>query len=90
MMVFLFIGPAFLPDEITKEDNLVVIRNGTRFVRSGLRTLLPAEEQWPQKNETDPSRHYTYNFNVFVMMTICNFVNARKLNDEFWIFAGAF
>lgn len=89
MMIFLFLGPKFLVDEITGEDNLVIIRDGTRFVRSGLRTLLPKEEQWVDKNATDPSRHYTYNFNVFVMMTVCNFVNARKLNDEFWIFAGA-
>lgn len=34
------------------------------------------------------SRHFTYLFNVFVMMQLVNFFNARKLNDEKNIFAG--
>ena len=29
------------------------------------------------------SRHYTLVFNVFVFMQIFNFVNARKIEDEF-------
>lgn len=37
-----------------------------------------------------PSRHATYNFNVFVMMQIFNFINARKLYDEFNVFEGIF
>ena len=37
-----------------------------------------------------PSRHGTYNFNVFVMMTVFNFINARKLNDEINVFEGIF
>lgn len=91
MMLFLFVGPQFLLDEITKEDNLVIIRNGTRFVRSGLISVLPENERWgPTPNDKDPSRHYTYNFNVFVMLTIFNFLNARKIDDECNIFKGFF
>lgn len=33
-----------------------------------------------------PSRHFTYIFNVFVMMQVFNFLNARKLKDEINIF----
>ena len=25
-------------------------------------------ERWPEPNDKNPSRHYTYNFNVFVML----------------------
>ncbi|CAD8132398.1 unnamed protein product [Paramecium pentaurelia] len=34
-----------------------------------------------------PSRHYTFIFNVFVFMQVFNFINSRKLNDEFNVFA---
>ena len=88
MMLFLFVGPQFLPDEITTDDSLVRIVNGKRMVRSGLISLI--DNPWPSPNDKLPSRHYTYNFNVFVMMQIFNFVNARKINDEFNIFAGIF
>jgi len=88
MMIFLFIGPKFLPDEITEDDSLVVIRDGRRWVRSGMISLIAKEDRWPSPNDKNPSRHYTYNFNVFVMMQVFNFVNARKINDEYWIFKG--
>jgi magnesium-transporting ATPase (P-type) len=35
-----------------------------------------------------PSRHGTYCFNVFVMMQIFNFINARKLYDQINVFEG--
>ena len=84
MLLFLFAGPYFLPDEITSDNNLVVIRNGTRMVRYGLISIV--SEPWPAPNDKLPSRHYTYNFNVFVVMQIFNFVNARKIYDEVNIF----
>ena len=34
------------------------------------------------------SRHFTFIFNVFVMMQVFNFMNARKLHEEINIFAG--
>jgi len=30
-----------------------------------------------------PSKHFTYVFNTFVMLTVFNFINARKIFDEF-------
>lgn len=87
MCLFLFAGPGFLPDEITTEDNLVrVNRYGIRMVRYGLISLV--DDPWPEPNDKTPSRHYTYNFNVFVMMQIFNFINARKINDELNVFKG--
>ena len=35
-----------------------------------------------------PSRHFTFVFNFFVMLQLFNFLNARKLKDEFNIFSG--
>lgn len=35
-----------------------------------------------------PSRHYTFIFNMFVMTQLANFLNCRKLEDEFNIFKG--
>lgn len=34
------------------------------------------------------SRHFTLLFNIFVMMQFFNFLNARKIEDEFNIFEG--
>ena len=91
MMVFLFLGPKFLIDEIKSDVGLQCeMRGDYCYVRSGLISLLPQNERWPQTNDTKPSRHYTYNFNVFVVMQIFNFLNARKINDERNIFEGIF
>ena len=90
MMLFLFVGPSFLPDEITEDDNLVIIRDGRRWVRFGLISVVPEAERWPKPNDKDPSRHYTFNFNVFVMLQIFNFLNARKIDDEYNVFKGIF
>jgi Ca2+ transporting ATPase len=35
-----------------------------------------------------PSAHFTYVFNIFVLMQIFNFLNARKINDEINILEG--
>lgn len=40
--------------------------------------------------EWGPSRQFTNVFNVFVWMQIFNMLNARKINDEKWIFGGIF
>jgi P-type Ca2+ transporter type 2B len=89
MMVFLFFGPHFLVDEIASDPGTQCnYRGDWCFVRSGLITLLPQNERWPVTNDTTPSRHYTFNFNVFVVMTIFNFLNARKIMDEKNIFSG--
>lgn len=77
-MIFYYIGPTFLIEEISDgqkklDSNLIV---------SGL---------WDHgyDDKTDGySRHFTYNFNVFVMMQIFNFINSRKIEDECNMFEG--
>merc|ERR1712226_938506 len=40
------------------------------------------------QNSQGASTHLTYCFNIFVMMQIFNFLNARKLDDELNVFEG--
>lgn len=35
-----------------------------------------------------PSRHYTFIFNLFVLLQLANFFNSRKLKDELNVFGG--
>lgn len=35
-----------------------------------------------------PSQHFTMIFNTFVLMTLCNEINARKIHGERNVFAG--
>ena len=88
MMIILFMGHEFLIDEISPDSEVVVTEGGTRLIRWGLHKV--GKNRWPEPNDLRPSRHFTYNFNIFVMMTVFNFLNARKLNDEFNIFSGIF
>jgi len=41
-----------------------------------------------KKELVGPSRHFTYVFNSFVMMTVFNFLNARKIKDELKFYQG--
>lgn len=41
-------------------------------------------EDW----DNEYSVHYTYNFNIFVFMTIFNFFNSRVLDDRLNVFSG--
>lgn len=36
--------------------------------------------------EAGPSRHFTIVFNTFVWMQLFNFINSRRIRDEFNIF----
>lgn len=78
MLVFYFAGFNFLPEEIDAGQQ----QDESQMVVSGL------EIQGYDIASTGPSRHFTYNFNVFVMLQIFNFLNARKLQDEFNVFEG--
>ncbi|CAD8172417.1 unnamed protein product [Paramecium octaurelia] len=58
------------------------------MVRSGRMLTVDGKEDYePVYREfMVPSRHFTFIFNMFVMMQLFNFLNSRKLNDEFNIF----
>lgn len=94
---------AFGPTELTKfaskgftYTNALEIKysfDGTEkldLVRSGRAYTIGGEYDYV-KYITDsytPSRHFTFIFNTFVMMCVFNFVNARKIRDEFWVMEG--
>lgn len=78
MMVFYFMGTKFLIEELNNDQK----QPGTNLVVSGL------EVDGYDTAAYGVSRHFTYNFNVFVMMQIFNFINARKLQDECNVFGG--
>jgi P-type Ca2+ transporter type 2B len=62
-----------------------------KLVRSGRRYILSGESldySFAIEFSIGPSRHFTFIFNTFVMMQIFNFLNARKLKDEWNTFSG--
>ena len=90
LCIFFFMGPKFLIEELNDKQKadpsklVSITLENSNLIRSGLR------DDGYDKYELGPSRHETYCFNVFVMMTVFNFINARKLYDEFNVFAGIF
>lgn len=52
--------------------------------------LLDIENGRTAPMQSPPTQHYTMIFNTFVMMQICNEVNARKIHGERNVFAGIF
>ena len=57
------------------------------MIRSGRMLTVAGDDYEPVYREfMVPSRHFTFIFNMFVMMQLFNFLNSRKLNDEMNIF----
>ena len=93
LLVILFAGDLFLPEfpdsfdsEIgtnlsAKYHNGIVsggtMRSGRGIFPNGDRDYKPIHEMYHTA-----SRHYTFIFNMFVMMQVFNFLNSRKLGDE--------
>jgi len=78
MMICYFAGTKFLIAEIDEAQKQV----DSNYVVSGLKI-----DGYDEKSQ-GASTHLTYCFNIFVMMQIFNFMNARKLDDEFNTFGG--
>uniref|UniRef100_A0AC34FP68 Calcium-transporting ATPase n=1 Tax=Panagrolaimus sp. ES5 TaxID=591445 RepID=A0AC34FP68_9BILA len=45
--------------------------------------------RWPEQG-APPSKHFTLIFNTFVLMTLCNEINSRKIHGERNVFKGLF
>lgn len=69
----------FLIEEFDGPESKI---KGTNYVINGLK-----DKGYLQSEHDGPSRHLTYCFNIFVMMQIFNFINARKIHDEFNTFS---
>jgi len=78
MMICYFGGTKFLIAESDEAQKQV----DSNYVVSGLKI-----DGYDEKSQ-GASTHLTYCFNIFVMMQIFNFMNARKLDDEFNTFGG--
>ena len=101
MLVILFAGDLFIhefPDDFDTSypnDLQAKYRNGVVLggtIRSGRGIFPDGKADYKTIHDTyhTYSRHYTFIFNVFVMMQIFNFLNSRKLGDELNVFEGIF
>jgi len=103
MIILIFWGELFIPEYVDSYDSTIFahdpslkwhngIVGGT--VRSGrFQTIMGADDYVTVYDSTQVySRHFTFIFNTFVMMTVFNFLNARKLHEEvfFSLFSGIF
>ena len=82
VFTFVFAGEHFLFDII-----------GQRQLQPGKNTIVPGREASGYSRDLyngSYSVHYTYNFNVFVILQVFNFLNCRILDDSFNIFKGFF
>ena len=52
--------------------------------------LFDMDEGTPKNHSFKPSQHYTMIFNTFVLMTVFNEINCRKLHSEHNVFQGIF
>jgi len=58
--------------------------SNSKYVRSGRFNKISGSKDYMDiEYENGPSKHFTYVFNTFVMLTVFNFINARKIFDEF-------
>jgi Ca2+ transporting ATPase len=79
LLIFVFLGEHFLFDII-----------GQRQLQIGQKTIVPGRvlSGFDKSFYRQFSVHYTYNFNVFVMLQFFNFFNARILDNSLNIFKG--
>jgi Ca2+ transporting ATPase len=90
IFVFMYAGEKFLPE---LEDGERILHNPETgdTVRSGRMYHLDGSIDYKDHyddSDIGPSRHFTYIFNVFVMMQLFNEFNARRIHDEFNVFEG--
>lgn len=77
IMIFVFAGDKFLFSTIRSRQN----QFDKNIVVNGFEVY-----GYDYKARGEYSIHLTYVFNTFVMLTICNFINARILDDSLNVF----
>jgi Ca2+ transporting ATPase len=89
LFIMMYAGEWFLPE--FGSGTRVKYNEDTDCVRSG-RIYHPdgSEDYKEYSDDPDigPSRHFTYIFNVFVLLQLTNEINSRKLRDEINAFSG--
>lgn len=88
MLSMMYAGEYFLLEPV--QDNKHIITNGNYVASGRLYDFSGNEDYKPFYDNPDygPSRHFTYLFNVFVLLQMSNEINSRKLRDEVNVFAG--
>lgn len=92
MIILVFMGEQLIPEYADSFDSTVFLGhpeykwlNGVvgGTVRSGRYYTISGSDDYKMIHDTTKicSRHFTFIFNVFVMMQVFNFINARKLHE---------
>ena len=92
ILILVFLGDTFIPEYTDSYDETIFLNNpGYKWkdgiiggtVRSGKLIQINGDPDYRDIYDEFRvfSRHFTFIFNTFVMMTIFNFLNCRKLHD---------
>lgn len=86
MFAMMYTGENFLPEF---DDNIYLIKNGSNVGNGRLYDYDGKDLYKPLYEISDygPSRHFTYIFNIFVLLQLTNEINCRKLRDEWNVFS---
>lgn len=88
LFMLVFNGENFLVED--GNSCKCVLKNGN-YVVSGRFYHLDGTDDYKKlydDSSIGPSRHFTYVFNVFVLMQLFNEINSRKIKDELNVFSG--
>ena len=87
MFAMVFAGQYFLPEF---DNSQFIIKNGDYVGDGKLYNYDGSINYLTLSNDPNygHSRQFTYVFNIFVLLQLCNEINSRKLRDELNVFAG--
>lgn len=89
VFLLMFDGENFLIED-GDTSNASVIKHGDYVISGRFYHVDGTEDYKPlyENKDIGPSRHFTYLFNIFVILQLFNEFNARKIKDETNIFIG--
>jgi Ca2+ transporting ATPase len=88
MFCLMYLGERFLP-EYGKGHRILYNKDDDRYVRSGRLYHVDGDKEYQddfKDPDIGPSRHFTYVFNIFVLLQLFNEINARRIKDELNVF----
>lgn len=88
LLTMMYAGENFLPE--FGKGQRILYNGSSRYVISGRNYDFNGSESYePYYNDPNigPSRHFTYLFNIFVLLQLTNQINSRKLRDEINVFS---